>query len=84
MWKAVLLPILEAEAFLELTKEHLDKKVIVYIVKLISLPNSNPARKALLHTLDVCRYISPLSTVYIVAKEQLKPRGSRPPIGNPP
>ena len=54
MWKAVLLPILEAEAFLELTKEHLDKKVIVYIVKLISLPNSNPARKALLHTLDVC------------------------------
>ena len=78
------LPILEAEAFLEPTKERLDKKVITHTVKLISLPNSNPARKALPHALDVCRYISPLSAVYIVAKERLKPKGSRPPIGNPP
>ena len=78
------LPILEAEAFLEPTKERLDKKVIAHTVKLISLPNSNPARKALPHALDVCRYISPLSAVCIVAKERLKPRGSRPPIGNPP
>jgi hypothetical protein len=80
----VSLPILETEAFLELIKERLDKKVIAHTVKLISLPQSNPARKALPHTLDVCRYMSPLSTVYIVAKERLKPKGSRPPIGNPP
>jgi len=59
-WKAVSLPILEAEAFLEPTKERLDKKVIAHTAKLISLPNSNPARKALPHALDVCRYISPL------------------------
>ena len=82
-WKAVSLPILEAEAFLEPTKERLDKKVITHTVKLISLPNSNPARKALPHALDVCRYISPLSAVCIVAKERLKPKGSRPPTGNP-
>jgi ribonuclease HI len=29
-------------------------------------------------------YMSPLSAVYIVAKERLKPKGSRPPTGNPP
>jgi hypothetical protein len=58
--------------------------VIAHTAKLISLPNSDPARKALLHALDVCRYISPLSAVCIVAKERLKPRGSRPPIGDPP
>ena len=83
-WKAVSLPILEAEAFLESTKERLDKKVIAYIAKLISLPQSNPARKVLPHALDVCRYISPLSAVCIVAKERLKLKGSRPPIGNLP
>jgi hypothetical protein len=83
-WKAVSLPILEAEAFLEPTKERLDKKVIAHTAKLISLPQSNPARKALPHALDVCRYISPLSAVCIVAKERLKPKGSRPPTGNPP
>jgi hypothetical protein len=83
-WKAVSLPIPEAEAFLEPTKERLDKKVIAHTVKLISLPQSNPARKALPHALDVCRYISPLSAVCIVAKERLKPKGSQPPIGNPP
>jgi hypothetical protein len=83
-WKAVSLPILEAEAFLELTKERLDKKVIAHTAKLISLPNSNPVRKALPHALDVCRYISPLSAVCIIAKERLKPKESRPPIGNPP
>jgi hypothetical protein len=54
-WKAVLLPILEAEAFLEPTKERLDKKVIAHTVKLTSLPNSNPAKNALPHALDVCR-----------------------------
>jgi hypothetical protein len=53
-WKAVSLPILEAEAFLEPTKERLDKKVIAHTAKLISLPQSNPVRKALPHALDVC------------------------------
>jgi hypothetical protein len=58
--------------------------VIAHTAKLISLPNSNLARKALPYALDVCRYISPLSAVCIVAKERLKPRGSRPPIGDTP
>jgi hypothetical protein len=58
--------------------------VIAHTAKLISLPNSNPARKALPHALDVYRYISPLSAVCIVAKERLKLKGSRLPIGNPP
>jgi hypothetical protein len=83
-WKAVSLPILEAEAYLEPTKERLERKVIAHTVKLISLPTSNPARKALPHALNVSRYISPLSAVCIVAKARLKPRGSGPLIGNPP
>jgi hypothetical protein len=58
--------------------------VIAYTIKLISLPTSYPARKALPHALDIYRYISPLSAVCIAAKERLKPRGSRRPIGNPP
>jgi hypothetical protein len=83
-WKAVSLPILEAEAYLESTKQRLDRKVIVYTVKLISLPRSNPVRRALPHALNIYRYISPLSGVCILAKERLKPRGSRLPLGNPP
>jgi hypothetical protein len=83
-WKAVSLPILKAEAYLESTKKRLDQKVIIYTVKLISLPRSNLVRRALLHALNIYRYISPLSTVYILAKERLKPKGSRSPIGNPP
>jgi hypothetical protein len=58
--------------------------VIAYTVKLISLPRSNLARRELLHALNVYRYISPLSTVCILAKARLKPKGSRSPIGNPP
>jgi hypothetical protein len=83
-WRAVSLPILEVEAFLESIKERLDKKLIAHTVKLISLLQSNLARKALPHALDVCRYISSLSAVFIVAKERLKPKGSQPSIGNPP
>jgi hypothetical protein len=83
-WKVVSLPILEAEAYLESTKKRLDQKVIAYTVKLISLLRSNPARRALPYALNIYRYISLLSTVYAVAKERLKPRGSRPPLVNPP
>jgi hypothetical protein len=82
-WKAVSLPILKAEAYLESTKKRLDRKVITQTVKLISLPRSNPARRALPYALNIYRYISLLSTVYTVAKERLKLRGSRPPLGNP-
>jgi hypothetical protein len=84
VWKAVSLPILEAEAFLESTENRLDRKVITHTVKLISLPRSNLARRALPHALNIYRYISPLSTVCALAKERLKPKGSRSPIGNPP
>jgi hypothetical protein len=62
-WKAVSLPILEAEVYLESTRERLDRKVIAYTVKLVSLPDSHPARKALPHVRNVCRYPSPLSIV---------------------
>jgi hypothetical protein len=83
-WKAVSLPILEAEAYLESTKKRLDQKVIAHTVKLISLPRSNPARRALPHALNTYRYVSPLSAVCVLAKERLKPKGSWSPIGNPP
>jgi hypothetical protein len=83
-WKAVSLHILEAEAYLEPTRERLERKVIAHTVKLISLPTSNPARKALPHALNVDRYISPLSAVCMAAKARLKPRGSGPPMENLP
>jgi len=83
-WKAVALPILEVEACLEPTKERLERKVIAHTVKLISLPNSNQARKVLPHTLNVGRYTSPLSAVCAIAKVRLKPKGSRLPLGDPP
>jgi hypothetical protein len=83
-WKAVSLPILKAEAYLESTKHRLERKVITQTVKLISLPRSNLVRRALPHALNIYRYVSPLSTVCVLAKERLKPRGSRPPLENPP
>jgi hypothetical protein len=52
-WKTVSLPILEAEAHLESTKKRLERKVIARTVKLISLPRSNPARRALPHALNI-------------------------------
>jgi hypothetical protein len=80
----VSLPILEAEVYLETTRERLDRKVIAQAVKLIALPNNNPARRAVPSTLNVNRYISPLNATIAVSKERLKPRGSRVPTGNPP
>jgi len=47
-WNKVALPILEAEACLESTKERLERKVSAHVTKLISLPKSNPAKRALL------------------------------------
>jgi hypothetical protein len=83
-WKAVSLPILEAEVYLESTRERLDRKVIAYAVKLVSLPDTHPARNTLPHVLNVCRHPSPLSVVYRAAKKRLKPEGVGSPIGSPP
>lgn len=84
VWKAVSLPILKAEVYLEPVKERLNRKVLVYAVKLISLPYSNPVRKALKYASNIYRHISPLSAVYQVAEKRLNPRGLGPPIANPP
>jgi hypothetical protein len=51
--KKVALPILEVEAYLEPTKERLDRKVLVHIVKLISLLKKNLAKSALLYRFNV-------------------------------
>jgi len=83
-WKKVALPILEAEACLESTKECLERKVSAHVTKLISLPKSNPARKALLRGFNVITQVSPLGATVAVSKERLKPNGSRLPVGNPP
>jgi hypothetical protein len=82
-WKAVSLPILEAEVHLELTKELLNRKVLAHTVKLISLLYSNPMRKALKYAFNIYRYISLLSAVYKVAEKRLKLRGVGPPIASP-
>jgi hypothetical protein len=48
-WKAVTLPILEAEANLEATRVRLTRKVVVHTIKLLALLIDNPARKALVY-----------------------------------
>jgi hypothetical protein len=82
-WKKVAPPILEAEACLEPTKELLDRKVLAHVVKLITLPKSNPAKSALLRGFNVNTQVSPLGATVAVSKERLKPSGSRLPIGGP-
>jgi hypothetical protein len=83
-WKKVALPILEAEACLEPTKERLDRKVSAHVAKLISLPKSNPAKSALLRGFNVNTQVSPLGATVAVSKERLKPNGSRLPMDDPP
>jgi hypothetical protein len=83
-WKAVSLPILEAKAYLESIRERLDRKVIAHAVKLVSLPDTHPARNTLPYVPNVCRHPSPLSVVYRAAKKRLKPEGVGSPIGSPP
>lgn len=83
-WKKVALPILEAEACLEPTKERLDRKVSAHAAKLILLLKSNPAKSAILHGFNVNTQVSPLGATVAVSKEQLKPNGSRLPMEDPP
>jgi hypothetical protein len=83
-WKAVTLPILEAEANIEATKARLTRKVIAHVVKLLALLLSNPARRALVHTIGVQRYSSPLNTIIAGVARRLKNITTKPLIGNPP
>jgi hypothetical protein len=66
-WKKVALPILEAEACLEPTKERLDRKVSAHAAKLISLSKSIPAKSALLHGFNVNTQVSPLGAKVVVS-----------------
>ena len=52
-WKAVALPILEAEANLEATRVRLTRKVVAHAIKLLVLPIDNLARKALVYAKGV-------------------------------
>lgn len=79
-WKKVSLPILEAEACLEPTKERLDRKVSAHVAKLTSLLKSNLAKSILLYRFNVNTQVSPLGATVVVSKERLKPNGSRLPI----
>jgi hypothetical protein len=83
-WKKVALFILEAEACLEPTKEHLERKVSAHVSKLISLPKSNPAKRALLRGFNVTTQVSTPGATVAVSKERLKPDGFRLPRENPP
>lgn len=82
-WKRVALPVLEAEAYLETTVRRLQRKVAAHTVKLISLPCSNPARKAIPDTLNVSRFLSPLSVTIAVHRSRLRPKGLGVPAGDP-
>jgi hypothetical protein len=83
-WKAVALPILEAEANLKATRVRLTRKVVAYITKLLALPIDNLARKALVYAKGVKRYLSPLDTIVTAATGRLKNTTTRPLLGNPP
>jgi len=52
-WKAVTLPILEAEANLEATTVRLTQKVVAHVTKLLALPIDNPVHKALVYARGV-------------------------------
>jgi len=62
-WKQVSLPVLEAEAHLESTHDRLNRKVVSHAVKLFTLPNKHPAKKAALITKNTTRFLSPLVAV---------------------
>ena len=82
-WKRVALPVLEAEACLETTVRRLQRKVAAHTVKLISLPCSNPARKAIPDTLNVSRFLSPLSATIAAHRSRLRPKGLGVPASDP-
>lgn len=83
-WKKVALPILEAEACLEPTRERLGRKVSVHVAKLISLSKSSPAKAALLRGFNVTTHVSPLGATVAVSRKRPKANGSSLPMGNPP
>jgi ribonuclease HI len=83
-WKAVALPILEAEANVESTATRLTRKVTAHAVKLLMLPIDNPVRKAVVHAQGVRRYASPLDTTLAAATRKLRNIAGRPLLGNPP
>jgi ribonuclease HI len=83
-WKAVALPILEAEASIESTKARLTRKVTAQAVKLLTLPIENPVRRAIVHAQGVRRYASPLDTTLSAVTGRLKHIARRPLSENPP
>jgi ribonuclease HI len=83
-WKAVALPILEAEANLEGTRVRLTRKVVAHATKLLALPIDNPARKALVYARGVQRHLSPLDTTIAAVTGRLKNITTRPLLENPP
>jgi hypothetical protein len=83
-WKAVALPILEAEANVEATRVRLTRKVVAHATKLLALPIDNPVRKALVYARGVQRHLSPLDTTIAALTGRLKNITTRPLLENPP
>jgi hypothetical protein len=77
-WKAVTLPILEAEANLEATRVRLTQKVAAHAIKLLVLPIDNLARKALVYTKGVQKHLSPLDETIAAVTGRLKSTTTRP------
>jgi ribonuclease HI len=83
-WKAVALPILEAEANVEATRVRLTRKVVAHATKLLALTIDNPVRKALVYAQGVQRHLSPLDATIAAVTGMLKNTTTRPLLGNPP
>jgi hypothetical protein len=83
-WKAVALPMLEAEANIEATRAQLTRKVTAHVVRLLALPIDNPVRKSLDRATGVQRYSSPLDTTIAAMAGRLNNVTTKPFLENPP
>lgn len=82
-WKQVSLPVLEAEAHLQSTHDRLNRKVVSHAVKLFTLPDKRPAKKAALITKETMRFLSPLIAVLEEYDGRIRCRGKTALARNP-
>lgn len=74
-WKAVSLPVFEAEAHLEDTRTRLDKKVVKHAAKIYTLESTHPMRQAMSHRKGQSRLRSPLQGTIREHVDRIRPCG---------
>ena len=79
-FRQVSLEVLEAEAFLETTKDRLTRRTVKHARKLLDANQDNPAREALLINTwsNNTRYCSPMQHTLLSYQRRLYPKGAIP------